>query len=73
MSRSQHVTQKQLRKERIENATLGLPCQTLTELETKDLKKRASMINCAWSRQAGKVDLKPGRRIRVKNGNVEVV
>jgi hypothetical protein len=73
MSRSQHVTQEQLRKERVENTVLGLTCQTMTELEVKDLKKRASKINSAWSRQARKVELKADRRIRVKDGKVEVV
>lgn len=40
MSRSQHVTMKQLKKERIVNAAIGLHPLDMTELEMRDIKKR---------------------------------
>ncbi len=60
MSRSHHITIKQLKKERIVDAFLGLPRQELSELEKADIKKRVSKTNSKWKRKAKIVDLKPG-------------
>jgi hypothetical protein len=72
VSRSYHVTNKQLRKERIENAVSGAKGTGLTELEEKDIKKDISKVNTAWKRQAKRDSLKPGLKIRLKNSKVKL-
>jgi hypothetical protein len=56
MSRSQHITIKQLKKERIVNASIGLHCPEMTELEVKDIKKRVFKNNALRSRQSEKAN-----------------
>ncbi|MEM1158807.1 MAG: hypothetical protein AAGH72_11200 [Verrucomicrobiota bacterium] len=53
MSRSYHVTQKQLKKERIENKLCGVDrIPQMTELEEKDIKKRIAKANTKIKRQS---------------------
>jgi hypothetical protein len=74
MSRSHHVTNKQLRKESKENAVLGDSAGSgLTELEEKDLKKDITKVNTAWKKQAKRDSLRPGLKMRLKNSDVEVI
>lgn len=74
MSRSHHVTNKQLRKECRENAALGdIASPSLTKLEEINLKKDIAKINAAWKKQAKRDSLNPGLKMRFKNSDVEVV
>ncbi len=57
MSRSYHVTKKQLKRERIENKLCGVDhIPEMTELEGRDIKKRIAKENTLRKRQARKVD-----------------
>ena len=53
MSRSYHVTHKQLKKERIENKLCGVDhISQMTELEEKDIKKRIAKADTKIQRQS---------------------
>jgi ribosomal protein L29 len=73
MSRSYHVTNKQLVRERIENAVAGCDGDDATELEEKDIKKDIAKVNTAWSRQAERDGLRPGLKMRLKDRKIEVI
>jgi glycerol-3-phosphate O-acyltransferase len=73
MSRSYHVTKKQLKRERIEDAIADCDRSQATELEEKDIKKALAKDNEAWKSQAKRDGLRPGLRIRLKNQKVEVI
>lgn len=73
MSRSHHVTSKQLRRERAENALCGCDGAQVTELEEKDLKKRIAKTNTDWKRQAKRDGMPPRARLRLKKNLVERV
>jgi hypothetical protein len=62
MARSYHVTQKALRTERIEFVRESIPMgYHMTELETKDVKKRISKVNNIWKRKASKAGVPSGQ------------
>lgn len=73
MSRSYHVTNKQLKRERIEDALAGCDRSQITELEEKDIKKDVSKVNAAWKRQASRDGVRPGLRMRLKAKKLEVI
>jgi hypothetical protein len=73
MSRSYHVTNKQLKKERIEDQLAGCDRSQATELEEKDTKKEIAKINTDWKRQASRDGLRPGLKMRLKKSKVEVI
>lgn len=73
MSRSYHVTDKQLVRERIENATSGFDGADATELEVMDIKKDIAKVNAAWTKQAERDGLRPGWKVRLKGGKIEVI
>jgi len=73
MSRSFHVTNKQLHRERIENALDGCDGDDATELEEKDIKKDIAKTNSAWTKQAERDGLRPGWRMRLKDKKIEVI
>ena len=73
MSRSYHVTNKQLKRERIEDALAGCDRSQATELEEKDIKKDISKINVARTRQASRDGVRPGLKLRLKAKRLEVL
>ncbi len=73
MSRSYHVTNKQLQRERIENALNGCGGEDVTELEEKDIKKDIAKVNSAWTKQAERDGLRPGLKMRLKDKQIEVI
>ena len=74
MSRSYHVTKKQLVKERIENAIVDPndPSSQMTELEVADIRKGISKINDGWKKQASRDRLRPGLRMKLTDKGVKV-
>ncbi|MES2660740.1 MAG: hypothetical protein V4689_19095 [Verrucomicrobiota bacterium] len=73
MSRSYHVTNKQLVQERIENTLAGFDDTHATELEEKDIKKDIAKVNAAWTKQAERDGLRPGWKMRLKDQKIEVI
>lgn len=73
MSRSYHVTNKQLKKERIEDNLAGCNRSQATELEEKDTKKEIAKVNTEWERQAKRDGLRPGLKMRLKHKKIEVI
>jgi hypothetical protein len=72
MSRSYHVTNKQLQQERSENALEGCDGEDATELEEKDIKKEIAKTNSAWTKQAERDGLRPGWRMHLRDKQIEV-
>ena len=73
MGRSYHVTNKQLKKERIEDHLAGCDRSQATELEEKDTKKEIAKVNSDWERQAKRDGLRPGLKMRLKDKEIEVI
>lgn len=73
MSRSYHVTNKQLKRERIEDALSGCAGSQATELEEKDIKKDVAKVNVAWKRQGSRDGVRPGLRMRLKAKKLKVI
>ena len=73
MSLSFHVTNKQLKKERIEGHLAGCDRTQATELEVQDIKKDIAKINTDWNRQAKRDNLRPGLKMRLKHNKVDVI
>lgn len=67
------MSNKQLRRERMENALAGCEGDDATEFDVKDIQKDIAKVNTAWTRQAERDGLRPGLKMRRKDGKIDVI